>query len=57
MADAEALPFETAKANVIEPYRYLRYFFTKLPFTETRDDYLSLTPQGLSQKDLENLSL
>ena len=47
---------ETAKANGIEPYRYLRYVFTKLPVMQSRDDYRSLTPQHLDQKDLENLS-
>lgn len=47
---------ETAKANGIEPYRYLRYVFTKLPVLQSRDDYRSLTPQHLDLKDLENLS-
>jgi transposase len=48
---------ETAKANGIEPYRYLRYVFTKLPFVKIRDDYRSLTPQQLDQIDFEKLSL
>jgi transposase len=48
---------ETAKANGIEPYRYLRYVFTKLPFVISRDDYRSLTPQQIDLKDFENLSL
>ena len=26
---------ETAKANGLEPYRYLRYLFEELPFAET----------------------
>ena len=48
---------ETAKANGIEPYRYLRYVFTKLPSVKSRDDYRSLTPQQLDQIDFEKLSL
>lgn len=27
---------ETAKANGLEPYRYLRYLFTKLPLVQDR---------------------
>jgi transposase len=46
---------ETAKANGIEPYRYLRYVFTKLPLAKSKDDYRALTPQQLDPKDLENL--
>jgi len=30
---------ETAKANRIEPYRYLRYVFTKLPLAKNKNDY------------------
>ena len=48
---------ETAKANGIEPYRYLRHVFTKLPLAKSKDDYRALTPQQLDPKDLENLSL
>src|SRR5208337_3876817 len=48
---------EKAKANDIEPYRYLRYVFTKLPLAKSKDDYRALTPQQLDPKDLENLSL
>lgn len=47
---------ETAKANGIEPYRYLRYLFTKLPLVKSKDEYGLLTPQHLDLKDLENLS-
>ena len=46
---------ETANANGIEPYRYLRYVFTKLPLAKSKDDYRALTPQQLDPKDLENL--
>jgi transposase len=48
---------ETARANGIEPYRYLRYLFTKLPLAHNREDYLSLTPQRLDHRELEKLSL
>ena len=44
---------QTARANGVEPYRYLRYLFTKLPLARTREDYLVLTPQYLNQGDLE----
>lgn len=48
---------QTAKANGIEPYRYLRYLFTKLPFARSREDYLALTPHHLDQVDFQKLSL
>jgi len=48
---------QTAKANGIEPYRYLRYLFTKLPFARSREDYLALIPHHLDQVDLQKLSL
>lgn len=48
---------ETARANGIEPYRYLRYLFAKLPLAKSREDYLSLTPHRLDCKNFENLSL
>jgi len=45
---------ETAKANDLEPYRYLRYLFENLPFAETADDYLALLPYHLDQAALSN---
>ena len=36
---------ETAKANGIEPYRYLRALIERLPNAVTDDDYRSLLPQ------------
>jgi len=48
---------ETARANSIEPYRYLRHLFTKLPLAQRREDYLALTPQHLDQADFEKTSL
>jgi transposase len=35
---------ESAKANKIEPYHYLRYLFTKLPTITGRDDLKALLP-------------
>lgn len=39
----------TAKANGIEPYRYLVALFKKLPLAETADDYEALLPWRLTQ--------
>ncbi len=35
---------ETAKANGLEPYWYLRDLFHKLPAARTTSDYLALVP-------------
>nr|WP_320010674.1 IS66 family transposase [uncultured Desulfobulbus sp.] len=35
---------ETAKANTVEPYSYLRYIFEKLPLAATLEDYEALLP-------------
>ena len=42
---------ETAKANNLEPYAYLRFLFEKLPITP-EDKYKNLLPTSLSQNDL-----
>jgi transposase len=39
---------ETCKANGLEPYRYLRYLFERLPYAETTEDYKKLLPQYLA---------
>lgn len=39
---------ETAKACGLEPYRYLRHLFDRLPFAYTTEDYKALLPQHLS---------
>src|SRR6056297_18336 len=39
---------ETAKANGLKPYFYLRYLFDHLPLAETAEDYKKLLPQNLS---------
>ncbi len=36
---------ETAKANGLEPYWYLRYLFEQLPLAQTNDDFKALLPQ------------
>jgi transposase len=38
---------ESCKANRIDPYRYLTWLFTKLPFAETADDYAALLPWSM----------
>lgn len=44
---------ESAKANLLEPYKYLRYLFEKLPFAQTMDDYRKLLPGNLTGDILE----
>jgi len=43
---------ETAKANGLEPYRYLRYLFEKLPFSQSDEDYQALLPMRLRVQDI-----
>jgi len=43
---------ETAKANGLEPYHYLRYLFAKLPAATKREGYERLLPAALEPKDL-----
>lgn len=53
-ARASALLFsliETAKANGLEPYRYLRFLFEKLPTTSVEDIY-NLLPTNIDEADL-----
>ncbi|MES2367341.1 MAG: IS66 family transposase [Pseudomonadota bacterium] len=38
---------ETAKANGIEPYRYLKWLFTLLPLAKTVDDFTALLPWNI----------
>lgn len=44
---------ETAKANNLEPYRYLRYLFEKLPYAKNPEDYRKLTPMHLDRNDFD----
>jgi len=43
---------ETAKANGLEPYRYLRHLFENLPLAYTTDEYKALMPQHIDPKSL-----
>jgi transposase len=43
---------ETAKANGLEPYRYLRYIFEQLPLARTTEDHRALLPQYLDRTRL-----
>lgn len=56
-ADASATFFsliETAKANGLEPYAYLRYLFAKLPLAKTVEDYQALLPKNLDKDTLSD---
>ena len=44
---------ETAKANGLEPYKYLRYLFEHLPFVDSDDGYEKLLPSNLDTTDLD----
>ena len=43
---------ETAKANKLEPYKYLRFLFEKIPFAQCERDYRALLPMNLQAKEL-----
>jgi transposase len=50
-ADAAATIYsliETAKACGIEPYKYLRFLFEKIPHAKSEADYAALLPQNLA---------
>jgi len=54
-AEASALLYsliETAKANKLEPYAYLRYIFTKLPIASTLEEYEALLPWNLTPEQI-----
>jgi len=44
---------ETAKANNLESYRYLRFLFERLPYARTPEHYRKLTPQHLDRSDFD----
>lgn len=46
---------ETAKANELEPYRYLRYLFERLPMAVTEEDYRALLPQYVERDLITNM--
>jgi transposase len=47
---------ESAKANKLEPYKYLRYLLENLPFASTTDEYKKLMPSQLTPDVLETVS-
>jgi transposase len=54
-AEASALLYsliETAKANKLEPYMYLRYIFTKIPTASTLEEYEVLLPWNLTPEQI-----
>jgi transposase len=38
------IAYETAKANGIDPFDYLKKVFEKLPYAESEKDFLELLP-------------
>jgi transposase len=44
---------ETAKANGLNPYYYLRYIFEMLPLAQTEEDYRKLLPQNIDKSQIE----
>ena len=57
-ADASAAFYsliETAKSNDLEPYWYLRYLYTKLPYCENNEDLRKLLPYRLTMEQIREL--
>lgn len=46
---------ETAKANGLDPYRYLRYLFEHLPVVQSYADYKALLPQYADRDAIANM--
>ena len=44
---------ETAKQNKLNPYEYLHYIFKKAPLAETFEDWQSMLPWNISDKELK----
>jgi transposase len=44
---------ETAKANGLEPSRYLRFLFEKFPYAQTAEDVFNLLPMNILEIDLK----
>lgn len=59
-AEASAILYsliETAKANLLEPYSYLRHIFEKLPTAGSLEDFELLLPWNLDGKQLASAAL
>lgn len=46
---------ETAKANGLEPYKYLRYLFEKFPYAESAEDIFDLMPMYVIKSDINSM--
>jgi len=46
---------ETAKANGLEPYKYLRYLFEKFPYAESAEDIFNLLPMYVIKSDINSV--
>lgn len=46
---------ETAKACGLEPYRYLRFLFEKLPYAKCEEEHRALLPQNVTAEQLAQL--
>ena len=44
---------ETAKANGLEPYKYLKYLFEEFPKANTREEISNLLPMNISNQELK----
>jgi hypothetical protein len=44
---------ETAKANGLEPYRYLRYLFARIPYIENDAAYVNLLPTRIDPQVID----
>ena len=44
---------ETAKANGLEPYAYLRYIYTQLPSAQTVEDIEALLPGNVTAEHIK----
>jgi len=47
---------ETAKANDLEPYQYLRYIFENIPQAKTAKDLKALLPMNLDRDTINKLN-
>ncbi|WP_461393363.1 transposase domain-containing protein, partial [Deferrisoma sp.] len=47
---------ETAKLNGLEPYRYLKHVFERVPLATTREEYRVLLPQHMPADLLARLA-
>jgi transposase len=48
---------ETAKANDIEPYRYLRHVFEQIPLAKNSEDFEKLLPYRIDAQELNMMNL